>query len=85
LKTLRIGFLSQDRKCPQWQLDILQRIEKVSSLEICLLFFNGETLSSKKPPSNKELDKESTEEQQGPSRQASLTHIELRPSVWLRH
>lgn len=42
MKNLRIGFLLEDHDCPQWQLDIIDRIEKDSKLDICFVGFNGE-------------------------------------------
>ncbi|NKB64546.1 MAG: hypothetical protein GKR95_21300 [Gammaproteobacteria bacterium] len=43
MKKLRIGFLLQGTRCPTWQHEIRQRIEKETNLEICLIAFNGET------------------------------------------
>ena len=47
MKTLRIGFLLQGDECPQWQYDILQRIEETPMLEVSLLVFNGEFKAAK--------------------------------------
>lgn len=43
MKALRIGFLLQNDHCPQWQYDILQRIEKDQNLSIQMIAFNGES------------------------------------------
>ena len=44
---LRIGFLLQNRECPAWQHEILQRIKLEANLEISLIAFNGENHQEK--------------------------------------
>ncbi len=52
MKPLRIGFLLQGKECPQWQYEILKRVENTSNLEVSLIAFNGEFQANNKHQQN---------------------------------